>query len=131
MSGSSASMNLARILLTLALVAAPASIRAELGGADGESDAVTDELDTCPFVFNPDQADGNNDGLGDPCDSENVQLSLAEDTGSQSALVVSSDAARIAAALRTYLAMRAIGEASISGDYCTVSAMMSYICEPF
>lgn len=100
MVGSSASLNLARILLTLALVAAPALTRADIGGADGDSDGATDDLDNCPFVFNPDQADGNNDGLGDLCDSESVQLSLAETTVSQTALVVSSDAARITVRLR-------------------------------
>jgi hypothetical protein len=100
MIGSSASLNLARILLTLALVAAPALTRADIGDADGDSDGVTDDLDNCPFVFNPDQADGNNDGLGDLCNSESVQLSLAETTVAQSPLVVSSEADIIAVRIR-------------------------------
>jgi hypothetical protein len=100
MSGSNASLNLARILLTLALVAAPAVTDADIGGTDGDFDGANDDLDNCPFVFNPDQADANNDSLGDLCDSESVQLSLAESTVPQSALVGSSDVARISVRLR-------------------------------
>ena len=100
MTGFSAILNLARILLTLALVATPALTRADVDGGDGDSDGVTDSLDNCPFVFNPDQADGNNDGLGDRCDSESAQLSLAQTTASQSALVVSSNASAATIAVR-------------------------------
>lgn len=39
-------------------------------GSDGDSDddGVLDELDNCPFVFNPDQTDSDGDGVGDACD---------------------------------------------------------------
>lgn len=33
----------------------------------GTHDGVLDDEDNCPTVFNPDQMDSNNDGLGDAC----------------------------------------------------------------
>ncbi|MEL7160057.1 MAG: PKD domain-containing protein, partial [Bacteroidota bacterium] len=36
---------------------------------DGDNDGVADVDDNCPTVSNPDQADSNNDGIGDACDS--------------------------------------------------------------
>lgn len=35
---------------------------------DGDSDGVNDDVDNCPAVSNPDQADTDGDGLGDACD---------------------------------------------------------------
>ncbi len=35
---------------------------------DSDSDGVADELDNCPDVFNPDQADSDGNGAGDACD---------------------------------------------------------------
>lgn len=37
------------------------------GCLDGDADAVCDDDDNCPDVANPDQADGDDDGLGDAC----------------------------------------------------------------
>ncbi|MCO6488237.1 MAG: thrombospondin type 3 repeat-containing protein [Phaeodactylibacter sp.] len=37
---------------------------------DGDGDGVADFEDNCPTVFNPGQADLDNDGLGDACDSD-------------------------------------------------------------
>ena len=34
---------------------------------DGDFDGIPDACDNCPFVFNPDQADSNGDGIGDAC----------------------------------------------------------------
>ncbi len=34
---------------------------------DSDSDGVVDEHDNCPNVANPDQADTNEDGVGDAC----------------------------------------------------------------
>jgi hypothetical protein len=70
MIGSSASLNLARVLLVLTLVVTPALTRADIGGADADSDGVSDDVDNCPLASNPDQLDTDNDGSGDVCDSE-------------------------------------------------------------
>jgi hypothetical protein len=58
MSGSSASLNFARILLTLALVVAPALTRADIGGADGDSEIA-------PSVAGANVAGGFTDPVGD------------------------------------------------------------------
>jgi len=39
------------------------------GSLDMDSDGVPDEADNCPYVANPDQADGDGDGHGDACDN--------------------------------------------------------------
>lgn len=38
--------------------------------ADGDGDLVADNLDNCPLVANPAQADQNEDGIGDRCDAK-------------------------------------------------------------
>jgi hypothetical protein len=35
---------------------------------DSDGDGIIDDCDNCPDVFNPDQADGDNNGIGDACD---------------------------------------------------------------
>ena len=35
---------------------------------DNDTDGVCNEVDNCPLVYNPDQEDLNNDGIGDICD---------------------------------------------------------------
>ena len=35
--------------------------------SDTDGDGIPDHLDNCPNVYNPDQADGNEDGIGDAC----------------------------------------------------------------
>ncbi|TLM65893.1 MAG: DUF1566 domain-containing protein [Deltaproteobacteria bacterium] len=37
----------------------------------GDCDGVADYLDNCPYVINPDQLDGDGDGLGNACDEDN------------------------------------------------------------
>lgn len=39
--------------------------------ADSDFDGISDDLDNCPQVANPDQADADNDGRGDLCDAIN------------------------------------------------------------
>lgn len=34
---------------------------------DDDGDGIPDVEDNCPHVFNPDQADGDGDGIGDGC----------------------------------------------------------------
>ena len=38
--------------------------------ADSDGDTVLDGVDNCPAVANPDQADGNGDGVGDACSAD-------------------------------------------------------------
>lgn len=37
---------------------------------DSDGDGVPDDIDNCPFDYNPDQKDSNNNGIGDACDLE-------------------------------------------------------------
>ena len=38
------------------------------GDTDGDADGIADTVDNCPTVYNPDQRDSDNNGIGDPCD---------------------------------------------------------------
>lgn len=38
---------------------------------DSDSDGIWDSVDNCRFVYNPDQADRNHNGIGDACDGKN------------------------------------------------------------
>jgi hypothetical protein len=40
---------------------------AHAGSTDSDGDGVPDSVDNCPSVYNPTQADWNNDGIGDTC----------------------------------------------------------------
>lgn len=40
-----------------------------LSGNDTDGDGVADNVDNCPCVANPDQADSDHDGVGDACDN--------------------------------------------------------------
>ncbi len=38
-------------------------------GYDEDGDGIDDNCDNCPSYYNPDQVDGNNDGIGDVCEA--------------------------------------------------------------
>jgi hypothetical protein len=44
-------------------------------GGDTDGDGICDDVDNCPLVANPDQANGDGDGVGDACDQPAVILS--------------------------------------------------------
>jgi len=46
---------------------------------DGDGDGVFDDVDNCPFISNPDQADFEGDGVGDACDSDTDGDGLPDD----------------------------------------------------
>jgi ELWxxDGT repeat protein len=41
---------------------------------DSDGDGIVDTADNCPFAKNPDQLDGNNDGIGDECSQGNFVI---------------------------------------------------------
>ena len=44
--------------------------RLRLAPPDADGDGIPDDVDNCPETYNPDQADGDHDGIGDACDPE-------------------------------------------------------------
>jgi hypothetical protein len=52
----------------LALVMAAGTAKAGGPCPDSDKDRVCDDIDNCPGVFNPDQADSDKDGRGDACE---------------------------------------------------------------
>ncbi len=48
---------------------------------DGDGDGIADDLDNCPDIANADQADGDDDGLGDACDEDEPGQDIPDDEG--------------------------------------------------
>lgn len=45
--------------------------------SDADSDCISDESDNCPLEYNPAQADGDEDGVGFSCDSDDANDAVA------------------------------------------------------
>src|SRR5690606_34120503 len=45
--------------------------------ADADNDGIADEMDNCPAIYNPNQEDRDDDGLGDVCDTVELDVSRA------------------------------------------------------
>ena len=45
---------------------------------DSDNDGISDDIDNCPDIYNPDQEDSNGDGVGDACENS-VQMIFYED----------------------------------------------------
>ena len=48
------------------------------GGGDSDGDGICDADDNCPNTPNPDQADVDNDGIGNVCDPEDAAINLTQ-----------------------------------------------------
>ena len=46
------------------------------GDPDQDKDGIPDYIDNCPTVYNPDQQDSNNNGIGDACDTATTTTTL-------------------------------------------------------
>lgn len=91
-------MRIAPLFLALALTSTACSGVFGLDDVtlpDGDGDGVPDETDNCPGVENPDQADADDDGFGDACESfctgacpgdENSEVCRCEDVSSNTTL---------------------------------------------
>lgn len=44
---------------------------------DTDGDGVRDDTDNCPLTRNPDQADADEDGLGNVCDCQHFQVPVS------------------------------------------------------
>ena len=48
------------------------------GGGDPDGDGICSANDNCPTIYNPDQADLDNDGIGNVCDPNDASISLTQ-----------------------------------------------------
>jgi gliding motility-associated-like protein/uncharacterized repeat protein (TIGR01451 family) len=53
------------------------NIKVESQLEDTDGDGINDTIDNCPFIVNPNQKDSNGNGIGDACDTTELNLSQA------------------------------------------------------
>lgn len=56
--------------MTLRIGGPNGAVQASGYDGDFDGDGVPNRLDNCPYTYNPDQLDGNGDGIGDHCDCD-------------------------------------------------------------
>lgn len=83
---------------------------------DPDGDDVFGEVDNCPDVYNPDQLDSDEDGIGDQCDEYFTLQAVEEDGDSGNAAAVEKDAA---SGTERYLPENAGGTEDIITDTAT------------
>ncbi len=83
---------------------------------DADGDNVPDSIDNCPTVFNPDQQDSNNNGIGDACEPT---------TGTQSSFWLEAECATVGSGWTTV----ASGSAS-NGSYVVFPNGITYDVAP-
>jgi hypothetical protein len=86
-----------------------------LASPDSDGDGVPDQLDNCPATFNPDQADTDQDHIGDACDSLNAACGDGVRTEGSYEVCDGSDALQCAGACLPSCRCAVCGVSSIGG----------------
>ena len=66
------------LIMALALAVGMRATPALAQCSDTDADGVCDDVDNCPALTNPDQADLDGDGIGDVCDPNDAELNVTK-----------------------------------------------------
>lgn len=87
---------------------------------DDDADGVLDDVDNCPLTFNPNQADSDNDGIGDVCDddldNDGVPDILDNCPNTPIGAIVDFDGCEIFSLPSNNFLVRTVGESCISNN---------------